>query len=152
LFNLIITIISIGLFAIVLMAGHSYVNLDQIYAIKEANKINSALIKISTANSSYQMIYDRVASNLSELIPSFTAEPLLPKGLVWDSLSFNAITGESILCFGGVVNTPVYLALKNLQKDIGNNQFVIGSSCGDSDDLSAPEFFPFPVMVTYKIR
>ncbi len=151
-FNLIVAIISIGIFAALLGAGQSYFDGDNILSIKEKSKIDAAITKMSTSITAYNLGRGDYPRSLSDIIPEYTRTPVLPTGLEWQSLSFNSGNGDISVCFGGTVKESVFRALKESKKDAGGDVFIIGSKCGDKADAAFDASDVSSVVVTYTIR
>ncbi|MNG58583.1 hypothetical protein D3C79_167110 [compost metagenome] len=152
-FNLIISVISVAVFAILLTAGSAYFDSDKILSIRDKSKIDAAIVKVSTAITAYNLIESKFPRSIGDLVPQYTSEPVLPTGLSWQALTFNDITGEIRICLGGSVQNHVYQALISSKNDAGKDRFIIGSSCGDQEDVVFSEkSASYPVVVTYTIK
>lgn len=152
-FNLIITIISIGIFAVFLAAGNSYFDSDKIISIREKGKIDAGIAKVSTAITTYVLGKDEMPHSFSDIVPTYMNYPVLPQGLAWRSLSIEPLSGDISVCFGGIIDHSVYMALIDSKRDAGEDDFIIGNDCGDKTDAAFDgKQNQYPVAVTYTIR
>lgn len=145
-------VVSVGLFAAFMFAGAGYINYDRITEMKHESKLESAFVQVSSAISQYDIINSRLPSQWSDIVPSFTSEPKLPNGLIWDSLSLDTSNQVLTLCLSGSIEEPVYNALVHAQVNLDANTLYINTTCGANSNMTKPGSFPSTVTATYRFR
>ena len=145
-------VIAVGLFSVFMFAGAGYINYDRIFEMEHESKIQSALVQVSSAISQYDIINSRLPSQWADIVPSYTSEPKLPNGLIWDSLVLDSNTQTLTLCMSGSIQEPVYNALVHAQSDLDANTFAINTTCGATSNMVKPSSFPSTVTATYRFR
>ncbi|MFS1431059.1 hypothetical protein LMH73_029190 [Vibrio splendidus] len=151
-FNLIITIIAIAVFAAFFSAGAGYINPDVIRHMGDKTVIRTALVQYSSGVMNYNLINDFYPEVKEQFIPDFTSQPILPKYLAEHSYKVNRVTGSSEVCFIAEIDTKAKLSLlKSISGEEVATNFIISDSCGSQVE-SLPIEFPSQKRITYIIR
>ncbi len=102
-FNLIITIIAIALFALILVAGMSYVNPKSLISAGDSARINHAITSVAGFISQFNLLYDAMPETLDALVANtdLVKLPTLPANLIWASPGIHLEPdGTTWLCLG----------------------------------------------------
>lgn len=150
--GIVLVVISVGLFSMFMLAGSGYINYDRVAEMKHESKLESALVQVGSAISQYDIINSHLPSQWSDIVPGYTAEPRLPDGLIWDSLTLDPATQSLTVCLSGSIGEPVYNALTHTQANLDAGSFFINTTCGASSNISKPATFPSTVTATYRFQ
>lgn len=145
--SLIITVISIGFFAILLLAGTNYMNFDAIQEIKGGGQIQHGFLQLTTGYLTFQELHREDPSALSDVVPAIVLEPPLPPALSW---SYDE-TYRSWFCVSGIVNDPGMFGMAKARYEFSSDAATLAGSCGATAD-SMPSIYPATAALTYYVR
>lgn len=170
-FNLVITVITIALITLVLMAGVGIINFSSIIRITESIDIEKKINKIESLVSSYQIKFDSYPTNntvLSNYIKdefrqgsqSISEVSIFGENLYFDS-TFNMLSNSNSypveICFGSETltenqyNSIVKIKESLLRKNFTDSKMNISDQCGLLTDSSFTDF-PEKIWITYRIN
>ncbi|AKO77361.1 hypothetical protein EN12_19505 [Vibrio cholerae] len=150
--HLIITIISIAVFAAFLTAGANYINPTVIDDIGSKTLIKSSLIQYSSGVMNYKMIHSKYPTGTDQFIPDIISQPKLPKNMSLSQFENNHVNGTVELCFDVEIKAESSLKmLKAISGDELQGNFIISDTCGSKTEV-LPATFPVNKKITYIIR
>ena len=133
--NLIITLISIILFACVVTSGISYVNQDRMNISQQASNLRNTVTQLESAVVAYNTTFGEYPTQVSDVIPQFTSVPSFPTGTSLNSFVNNTTTNKRYYCFT-VTKAPYnFQSFIQIQKERSTGSIVISNTCGDSTSL-----------------
>ena len=149
-YSILIVIMALGLFAALLYAGSSSINIDN-YIIK-SNKgvIESSAMTLATQFSAYENMKGYTLKELNwenELFSLNRYSPKIITGTLW---SFHNDTDGIYFCLSGTVNNINYAAMKLAETSSDGIAFA-NTTCG-SKTTGTTDTFPTEFSVTYWLR
>ena len=154
-FSLIITVSSIALLAVLLMAGMNYVNTDMITEMETTGKVRTGFIKLSTAFLNYRQL------NQSALIETNWTTVLtpqygfMPNAIANTSWSYENDSSGQNFCLVGSVTESQYKGIEDVKSTFSSQAYFVSSTCGVTENFSEgsqpsiPTTFPATVAATY---
>jgi hypothetical protein len=149
-YSLLIVIMALGLFAALLYAGSSSINIDN-YIIK-SNKgvIESSAMALATQFSAYENMKGYSLKELNWQSEMFSLNRYSPKIITGTLWSFHNNTDGVYFCLSGKVNNVNYAAMKLAETSADGIAFA-NKNCG-SKTSGTTNTFPADFSVTYWLR
>lgn len=150
-YSILIVLIALGLFAALLYAGTSSINVDN-YLIK-SNKgiIESNAMSLATQFSAYENIKGYTLQETDWETELFSLNRFSPKTLENTSWSYHNDNDGIYFCLSGTINDVNYAAMKLAEQSAGDVAFT-GIECGSTTATIYTGSFPTEFSVTYWIR
>ena len=136
--NLISTVIGIGLLALTIGAGISYINPNASAAAEAASVIASGFQALTQAYQSRQMTgaaAPDAASWESALFPAYGFEPKPPDGTGWSYASSDA--GRWFCLSAPKATAALLMALASVGKRYAAASYLVSAKCGDAPATTA---------------
>lgn len=149
-YSILIVIMALGLFAALLYAGSSSINIDN-YIIK-SNKgvIESSAMTLATQFSAYENMKGYSLKETDWEDELFSLNRYSPKPITGTLWSFHNDTDGVYFCLSGSVNNVNYAAMKLAETSSDGIAFA-NTSCG-SKTTGTTNTFPAEFSVTYWLR
>jgi hypothetical protein len=149
-YSILIVIMALGLFAALLYAGSSSINLDN-YIIK-SNKgvIESSAMTLATQFSAYENMKGYTLKETDWQDELFSLNRYSPKAITGTLWSFHNDVDGVYFCLSGTVNNVNYAAMKLAETSSDGIAFA-NTDCG-SKTTGTTNTFPAEFSVTYWLR
>jgi hypothetical protein len=149
-YSILIVIMALGLFAALLYAGSSSINLDN-YIIK-SNKgvIESSAMTLATQFSAYENMKGYTLKETDWQNELFSLNRYSPKAITGTLWSFHNDTDGVYFCLSGTINNVNYAAMKLAETSSDGIAFS-NTDCG-AKTTGTTDTFPAEFSVTYWLR
>lgn len=153
--SLIITIISIALLSVVVLAGLNYINVDSVRQIETRGDVRTGFIQLSAAFYNYRQLNRAVLPELNweaTLTPEYG---FMPNDITNGTWEYHSVIEGQNFCLTGSFSEIQFNALQSLKKRMSAQAYFISQNCSVTENFSegtqpaTPTVFPATISATY---
>jgi hypothetical protein len=155
--SLLLTLMSIGLLAVMVVTSVSYLPLDEDVILGTGDMVHNGLIALQTGYNNYVSATGSTPTSnnwTSILTPEYVFLPATPKGMSWSYTSgapYGSATGN-YFCLSGSITAAQYQGIVNQESQFSSQAYFISSTCGATTNAPAPGNWPANVAITYWVH
>lgn len=149
-FSLIISVLSIALFGVIVLAGINHLPADLGSRLQTSTQAATGFSQLATAFYAYrdaQGSAPDAAGWADTLTPAYGYYPTPPKGLAWSYGSNGA--GGYWFCLSGNYTRAQHQAASALAEQYSVQAYFLAAACGATVNGAPPETFPHSYAATY---
>lgn len=149
-FSLIISVLSIALFGVIVLAGITHLPADLGSRLQTSTQTATGFSQLATAFYAYRDAHGSapaVTGWADTLTPAYGFYPTPPKGLTW-SYGDNG-TGGYWFCLSGAFTKSQHQAVTALAEQYSAQAYFLAPACGATANGAPPASFPQTYAATY---